>query len=127
MTRIGDIHHRDPDGASLMYAHSGVGANGKRGRGPSDNQALDEIERMRTCPICGYPELSKPPVSPRTGNSSLEYCDSCGFQFGFHNGVEGITYEQWREDWIRAGMPWRGGGVPRPEGWDPVEQLRNLG
>lgn len=75
------------------------------------------------CPICGYPDLEAPPHSGH-GSASDEICPSCGFQFGYDDDSEGITYDQWRADWIAKGMPWWSIGIPTPLGWDPVKQLQ---
>lgn len=75
------------------------------------------------CPVCGYPGLHDPPRSLRTGGASDEICPSCGFQFGFHDGDRGYTYEEWRRAWIIHGMPWSG-TEPPPPGWDPALQLK---
>lgn len=77
------------------------------------------------CPACGYPDLREPPRSA-TGGGSYEICPSCGFEFGVSDDDAGFTYEQWRREWVAEGMPWRGLG-PRPEGWNPTEQLRAVG
>ena len=76
------------------------------------------------CPACGCPDLDDPPRS--NGSPSDEICFSCGFQFGYTDDARDYTYEQWREEWVRAGMPWRGRGKVGPQGWDPSQQLANL-
>jgi hypothetical protein len=54
-------------------------------------------------------------------------------QFGLHDAAGGneeqrpLIYRRWRDDWVRKGMPWRGGGEEAPVDWDPKEQLRILG
>jgi len=84
-------------------------------------------ERVHMCPVCGYPGLEEPPRSS-TGGGSYEICPSCSFQFGVTDDDKGITYDQWRADWIAAGMPWDSvGRSARPAGWDPVTQLAGIG
>lgn len=78
-----------------------------------------------TCPICGYPDLAEAPRGPG-GSASYENCASCGFEFGYHDDDQGFSYEAWREKWIADGMPWDSTSVPKPPGWDPAAQLRNL-
>lgn len=75
------------------------------------------------CPVCGYPNLDD---SPHTeyGGASYEICPSCWFQFGYDDDDQGISYTQWRSDWIAQGMLWRGKGIAPPPDWDPVQQLR---
>jgi hypothetical protein len=38
----------------------------------------------------------------------------------------GITYSQWRQDWIAAGMPWRSVGMERPPHWNPRQQFTRV-
>src|SRR3954454_23354100 len=78
-----------------------------------------------TCPVCGFPGLTEPPMS-RSGGGSYEICPSCGFQFGVDDEDRGETYAGWRERWIAEGMPWRSAS-PAPAGWDPRAQLRAAG
>jgi hypothetical protein len=77
------------------------------------------------CPVCGFPELLESPRTS-TGAGSDEICPSCGFQFGYDDDSEGITYEDWRAKWIRAGMPWFSTSTAPPPAWNPVEQLEGL-
>ena len=73
------------------------------------------------CPVCGYPELRDPPRSSTAG-ASYEICPSCGFEFGVSDDDLGYTHHQWREEWMRDGMPWRS-RRPQPEDWNPSQQL----
>jgi hypothetical protein len=75
-----------------------------------------------TCPVCRFPGLAEPPMSP-SGGGSYEICPSCGFQFGVSDEDRGETYASWRERWVADGMPWRSAN-PAPAGWDPRAQLR---
>ena len=77
------------------------------------------------CPVCGYPDLDEDPRPP-AGGGSYEICPSCGYQFGVSDDDRFITYEQWREKWVAAGMPWNGIGIRPPWGWKPEEQLRRV-
>ena len=76
------------------------------------------------CPVCGYLGLSEPPRTEESG-ASYEICPSCGFEFGVTDDDRGISYEQWRREWIAGGMKWWS-RRPRPAGWDPQAQLREL-
>jgi hypothetical protein len=80
---------------------------------------------MSVCLVCGYPGLTEPPRTP-TGAGSDEICPSCGFQFGYHDDSEGITYEKWMTNWTEVGMPWFSWWTGIPAHWDPVQQLENL-
>ena len=80
-----------------------------------------------TCPVCGYPGLTEPPRSPNSGGGSYEICSSCGFEFGVSDDDRGFTYNDWRQEWVANGMPWRSEGIePLPAGWDPQAQLQRL-
>ena len=78
------------------------------------------------CPVCGFACLTEPPYWPGTQDPSFEICPSCTFQFGYDDLDQGFTYEQWRQQWIADGMPWRNRSRPAPPGWDPVAQLGNV-
>ena len=73
--------------------------------------------------MCGYDALDEPPYNS-SGRGSLQICPSCGFQFGFHDEVKGMTFEEWRSRWISEGMPWF--DEDPPHAWDPVKQLRAI-
>ncbi len=75
-----------------------------------------------TCPVCGWPDLHEPPRN-REGGASFEICPSCGFEFGFDDDDQGLTYEAARARWIAAGMKWWSGARAAPHGWNPAEQL----
>jgi hypothetical protein len=42
------------------------------------------------------------------------------------DGDDGVSYPTWREQWKKAGMPWRSKGIAPPAGWNPEEQLASL-
>ena len=81
---------------------------------------------MYQCPVCGYDGLLDPPRS-QSGGGSYEICPSCGFQFGESDDDRGISYEQWRTQWISGGMVWDKGRSDPPLGWNPIAQLKRLG
>lgn len=83
-----------------------------------------------TCPVCGFRLWCAPWDGPA---ASLEFCPSCGIQFGYDDMAGGeasrrqAVYEAWRARWISTGMPWSSRGIEPPPGWDPVDQLRRIG
>ncbi|MEZ5385018.1 MAG: hypothetical protein R3F13_05835 [Prosthecobacter sp.] len=77
-----------------------------------------------TCPVCGYDRLEEPPRN-RTGGASMEICACCGFQFGVTDDDDGISYDEYRQGWIKDGMPWAS-NQKAPKGWNPQTQLANL-
>jgi hypothetical protein len=84
----------------------------------------------KLCPVCGYALGFE---AWRGESASDEICPSCGVQFGYDDCAGGkeaersATYDALRKKWIAEGMPWRSKGKPRPEGWNPLEQLRRAG
>ncbi len=78
------------------------------------------------CPVCGYHGLMSPPWT-ESGGGSYEICPSCSFQFGVSDDDRGISFEEWRNQWIREGMPWDEHRTLPPDGWDPLAQLRSIG
>lgn len=79
------------------------------------------------CPACGYTHLENPAYFNSAGAwPSLEICPSCGFQFGYTDNAQQITFKQWREQWVARGMPWRSKGINPPSNWNPSQQLLNV-
>lgn len=77
------------------------------------------------CPVCGYDALGRLPHGG-VPDPSYEICPSCGFEFGITDDDEGITYEQWRNEWIANGMVWWSQSRKPSPNWDPKKQLRNV-
>ncbi|MBL9184101.1 MAG: hypothetical protein JNN17_18300 [Verrucomicrobiaceae bacterium] len=77
------------------------------------------------CPVCGYDELHEPPRN-RTGGASLEICPSCGFQFGVTDDDKGLTYDDYRLQWIESGMKWSSKGKKPRKDWNAQTQLGSL-
>lgn len=76
-----------------------------------------------TCPVCGFPDLAE--AAYEDGIPSQEICPSCGFQFGFTDGLHGESFESWRRRWMDQGMPWAGSPLDTPPpDWDPAGQVR---
>ena len=80
------------------------------------------IDMPYVCPVCGYPCLKERPRGDTTGGS-YEICPSCGFQFGVTDEDQGYTFSEWRQNWIKKGMPWSSVACPPPQDWDPERQL----
>jgi hypothetical protein len=79
--------------------------------------------RAYHCPICGYPDLTKPPRTASSGGS-FETCPSCGFEFGVTDDDKGFSYTEWRRFWRASNYPWADSGKRyRPAGWKGREQL----
>jgi hypothetical protein len=100
-----------------------------------------------SCPVCGYPELDVPPYAkigapPYTvrggppyalflGAPSYDVCPCCGFEFGYDDEpgavARGLSFEEYRREWIAGGCRWfMSSGMP-PDGWSPRRQLDEAG
>lgn len=86
------------------------------------------MECATLCPVCGF-ELGFKAWDEEL--PSDEICECCGIQFGYTDHAAGDrnlraqVHAEWREEWIRAGQPWRGVQSP-PPGWNPQSQLEQL-
>ena len=78
-----------------------------------------------TCPVCGFDKLAEPPRN-KTGGASFEICTCCGFQFGVTDDDKGLSYNDYREQWISQGMLWSSQSKKAPKGWDPQVQLGSM-
>lgn len=83
---------------------------------------MKTTSHQHTCPVCGYDRLQEAPRS-KSGGASFEICPACGFQHGVSDDDDGITFEEWREDWISRGMEWSSKGIPCPKSWQPEALL----
>lgn len=87
------------------------------------------LKNSHHCPVCGY-DLG---FAPWVGvSSSDEICPCCGIQYGYDDVAGGDInkrnwiYKEWRNYWIKEGMPWKSIGINKPHKWDPQKQLKNL-
>lgn len=77
------------------------------------------------CSACGYRFLKLPQLSA-SGGPSHEICPSCGFEPGYTDDEQGLSFEQWRTQWVERGMAWFSSGQSRPADWNPVRDLHAL-
>ncbi|MCK4543621.1 MAG: hypothetical protein KAU17_15425 [Spirochaetales bacterium] len=82
------------------------------------------MSKIYICPVCGYSELDEPPYDDG-GNPSYNICDCCGFEFGFDDGSEEMSFEAYRKKWIDEGIKWFSPDK-KPSDWNIEEQLRNI-
>ena len=74
---------------------------------------------MHTCPVCGYNKLFYPPLDE-------SICPSCYTEFGYDDATR--SHPELRREWLANGPKWAGANVmPPPYGWNPYEQLKNIG
>lgn len=78
-----------------------------------------------TCASCGYRNLKLPQRSP-SGGASYEICPACGFESGFTDDDQNISFEQWREKWVAEGCRWFSSSISRPKLWNPLKDIHSL-
>src|SRR5438477_9835598 len=72
------------------------------------------------CKMCGYDQMPDPP-------NRHNICPCCGIEYGVDDAFE--SYEELRNDWLRAGAPWFSQLEPYvvPAGWNAWDQLDRAG
>src|SRR5215831_19596617 len=75
------------------------------------------------CPVCGYPDLPKPPL-----DMSYEICPSCGTEFGYSDFAVSVEerHQRHRElmvQWLQTGPKWQAEWMEPPQDWDPRTQI----
>ena len=79
---------------------------------------------LKICPVCGYNQLNEPPFDS-FGYPSYEICACCGYEYGFDDESEGLSFSEYREKWINNGFKYRDEGE-KPKSWDKSMMLRQL-
>jgi hypothetical protein len=69
---------------------------------------------MHLCPVCGYDPLEDPP-------ENFIICPSCGTEFGYDDAF--ASHADLRPKWLRNGAQWWSTVDPKPEHWDPQQQV----
>ncbi len=77
------------------------------------------------CAVCGYRQLANPQRTT-SGGASHEICPACGYESGYSDDVQGITYEQWRATWVTLGLQWFSKGIAKPKDWNPMREIHAL-
>ncbi|MEW5953608.1 MAG: hypothetical protein AB1815_07690 [Bacillota bacterium] len=80
---------------------------------------------MYTCPVCGYEKLYEPAYN-KYGYGSHEICPCCGYQFGYDDDDQGISHEEYRNNWLKSGAKWFDAST-KPDNWDAKTQLLRIG
>jgi len=85
------------------------------------------MELLKICPVCGYDKLEGIPYD-EYGYPMYEICSCCGFEFGFDDESEGMSFEEYRKKWIEEGFNFRW-KEDKPSLWDfntLEKQLENI-
>ncbi|MCR8842726.1 hypothetical protein NQ117_03450 [Paenibacillus sp. SC116] len=77
-----------------------------------------------SCPICGYDGLREAAYD-EDNSPSYQICGCCGVEYGVDDEEEGFNAEEYRNAWIKKGMPWYFSGY-KPLNWDCNAQLRKV-
>jgi hypothetical protein len=85
----------------------------------------------RTCPVCGYAGLKEPPYAATNAEityavPSFEICPSCAFEFGFDDEAVGLSFAEYRKQWVDAGCQWSSTQRRPPENWSGARQLQQF-
>ena len=91
---------------------------------PSPKTTAVKATLTSICPVCGFDKLVEP-ARNKTGGASFEICPCCGFQFGVTDDDKGISYNDYRLQWIEKGMLWSS-AQKAPKAWNAQTQLANL-
>lgn len=87
------------------------------------------MKKKNICPVCGFPHLEEGPYD-EFGYSTYEICPCCGFEFGFDDYSEGVSYEAYRKKWIEQGFTWFSNNEEnKPSPWNETAmrlQLNNI-
>lgn len=70
------------------------------------------------CPVCGYDALRRPPTD-------YSICPCCRTEYGVSD--YSWSHAELRHIWIEHGAIWGSKRVAEPVGWNPVQQLENIG
>lgn len=83
---------------------------------------------LRQCAVCGLHGVRTFDFCQHGPICTEVHCPACGFEYGGNTFVEGITFEEHRLKWQRAGCPWwySFAGGRQPEDWDPEENFADL-
>lgn len=77
-----------------------------------------------TCPVCGFSKLEEPPYDIQ-GYPTYVICSCCGFEFGFDDSSKGLTFEEYRKDWIDDGFNFFS-KESKPQNWSKGTMLKQL-
>ncbi len=81
----------------------------------------------KICPVCGYKKLADYPYD-NYGYPTYVICSCCGYEFGFDDSSNGMTFKAYRKKWIADGFQFfRKDEKPSLWNFDVLEkQLKNV-
>jgi hypothetical protein len=80
---------------------------------------------LHTCLVCGFSELDVPQYNSH-GEPMYNICPCCGFQSGYDDDDRGLTFEEFRKEWLDGGNNWFSSSTSKPLKWDLKEQLKRI-
>lgn len=81
----------------------------------------------KICPVCGYDKLSDFPYD-EYGYPTYTICSCCGYEFGFDDSSKKLTFEVYRDAWIKKGYKYFN-KEKQPDTWNKElaeKQLKNI-
>ena len=83
-----------------------------------------DCNNLEICPVCGYDNLSEVPYDAY-GLPTYVICPCCGYEFGFDDESKGISFSNYRKNWIRIGFPFFN-KKRKPQKWGENEMQKQL-
>ena len=80
---------------------------------------------MNICKVCGYDGLEYPQYL-ESGEANFTICECCGFEAGYDDLDQGLTFDDYRKNWLESGAKWFNENK-KPENWDVSKQLQKIG
>ena len=82
-------------------------------------------EELNICPVCGYDDLPEVPYDSY-GFPTYVICPCCGYEFGFDDESKGISFSEYRDNWISNVFRFFN-KKRKPKEWGETEMQRQLG
>lgn len=76
------------------------------------------------CPVCGFSKLEEPPYDSK-GYPTYVVCSCCGYEFGFDDSSNKMTFEEYREKWVDEGFKFFSKEY-KPQNWSKSMMLKQL-
>ncbi|QKS72323.1 hypothetical protein FLK61_37455 [Paenalkalicoccus suaedae] len=79
---------------------------------------------MFICNVCGFDKLEWPQYL-EDDEPNFVICDCCGFQSGYDDLDQGLTFDEYLDKWIKRGAIWVDESK-KPKKWSLEKQLKNI-